>query len=1217
MFRLRLFYPSEVHQPDPQVTEERLKQVVSDAGEASLPELLSDPPQLSEVLAAPESETRPSWFDTFNRELIHALSFSDHEAFDHPVACLLIVSSNDEQPINKFVDLFNTDQLPSLLNEGAMDPKILKHYLLLHDNQDGSPDKATNLLAEMRSTFGSNDCRLLCINSAQGTVREWNDNPWAPFVSASQQSQDAEFFLNVDDVSEIMNLMQDLSTKHIIPHMEQKVRILNQQVSATRKGFKNQIKNLWWRKGKEDTPDVPSGPTYTFSSIESQIRVLGDYAFMLRDFELALSNYRLLSTDYKLDKAWKHYAGVQEMMGLSFFMLDQSYKDAESCMESAFNTYLKIGSSGHRNATRCGLLWAEMLKARNQYKEAGGVYFRITSEVPSLPAAVMLEQASYCYLYSVPPMLRKYGFQLVLAGNRYYACDQGKHAIRTCRRALSVYSGSNWSYINDYVYFNIGRWYAFLGMFDVSIKYMLKVLACDHQSPAMQELYMSDFLHTVQNMNQTFAIPKLQLPVIDISSVKVTFEDQRTYASSVAGNVGESLWKSLEEDMVPSTVTVRSNWLESQTKSTTVKKIKTSSVCVVGEAIKVYIKFKNPLQISIFVSGASLMCEHSASLPQMDTEESLSISGYQKDEELKKLASDRVQSDGVSSFTLANAEFVLRGGESTVVQLQVIPKVEGMLKIVGVRWTLSGSIIGYHSFNSNQMKNRKGRRNVKHSSNILNFIVIKGLPKLEGYIRKMPNITYSGDLRRLILELRNQSEYSVKNIKMKISHPRFLMPGTLEDMNIDLPNHLERKSIPQCTDDVQHVGEKSNNSFLFPNNITIKDGTTFSWPLWLHTGVSGKFSLYMSIYYEVENLSSDMSYRTLRMVYDLEVLPSLDVSVQITPCPSRLQEFLVRMDIANMTPSKSFWLHQLSSVGYRWEISSLLPSVSVCPSQVLLAGQAVSCIFNLKESEKWPSCENNFIMSRPFQGTDVRLSYEKDEPLLDISSSPLADFHDQERLLQGNSQGCAATVDFILISRLHGNSCAPDSEDCPLVYSHHACHCSISNDSQIRWQMDGPQTVIHDFSVSFCETRLRMKIKNCSDDTASIRISTFDVMLDTAQSTDGSLGSQAGWHDISLTTDIKTISDATSKPSASECVTSFVWSASSATRLELGPMSTVEIPLQVCVFSPGTYDLSSYELHWTPKLSGDNVSSFEKKVKGLSPGMSPGHPFYLTVLQSS
>lgn len=32
---------------------------------------------------------------------------------------------------------------------------------------------------------------------------------------------------------------------------------------------------------------------------------------MLRDYELALSNYRLISTDFKLDKAWKRYAGVQ------------------------------------------------------------------------------------------------------------------------------------------------------------------------------------------------------------------------------------------------------------------------------------------------------------------------------------------------------------------------------------------------------------------------------------------------------------------------------------------------------------------------------------------------------------------------------------------------------------------------------------------------------------------------------------------------------------------------------------------------------------------------------------------------------------------------------------------------------------------------------------------------------------------------------------------
>jgi len=51
------------------------------------------------------------------------------------------VSSRDEEPINRFVDLFNANKLPSLLNDGIMDPKILKHYIILHDNQDGPPEK--------------------------------------------------------------------------------------------------------------------------------------------------------------------------------------------------------------------------------------------------------------------------------------------------------------------------------------------------------------------------------------------------------------------------------------------------------------------------------------------------------------------------------------------------------------------------------------------------------------------------------------------------------------------------------------------------------------------------------------------------------------------------------------------------------------------------------------------------------------------------------------------------------------------------------------------------------------------------------------------------------------------------------------------------------------------------------------------------------------------
>ncbi|KAG6517974.1 hypothetical protein ZIOFF_021374 [Zingiber officinale] len=41
-----------------------------------------------------------------------------------------------------------------------------------------------------------------------------------------------------------------------------------------------------------------------------------------------------------------------------------------------------------------------------------------------------IASCSYCYLLSIPPMLRKYGFHLVLSGNRYYISNQLKKNIK-------------------------------------------------------------------------------------------------------------------------------------------------------------------------------------------------------------------------------------------------------------------------------------------------------------------------------------------------------------------------------------------------------------------------------------------------------------------------------------------------------------------------------------------------------------------------------------------------------------------------------------------------------------------------------------------------------------------------------------------------------------------------------------------------------------------
>ncbi|XP_073005492.1 uncharacterized protein [Typha latifolia] len=1219
MFKLRLMYASDIRLQNYEAAEQHLKQVVSDSSEKALPDLLSDPPQLETVLSKSESDLCPQWIQLFNKELIRTVSFSEHESFDHPVACLLVVSSKDEQAVNRFVDLFNTDQLPSLLNDGVMDPKILKHYLLLHDNQDGTPERANSILAEMRSTFGPNDCRLLCINSARGEGVNGEDISLLPYKNHGLHGHDIAYSLNMDDLNGIKDFMQGLASNHIIPYMEQKIRVLNQQVSATRKGFRNQIKNLWWRKGKDDTPEAPNVPMYTFSSIESQIRVLGDYAFMLRDYELALSNYRLLSTDYKLDKSWKCYAGAQEMSGLSYFMLDQSRKESEYCMENAFSTYLKVGSSGQRNATRCGLWWAEMLKARGQYREASTVYFRISNEEPSLLAAVMLEQASCCYLLSNPPMLRKYGFHLILAGNRYYISDQRHHAIRAYRNALFVYEGNAWSYINDHVHFNIGRWYGLIGLFEVAVKHMLEVLACSQQSSVTQNMFLTEFFNFVQSMGKTADVYKLQLPVINVSSLKVVYEDHRTYASAADVGVSESFWQALEEEMVPSGLTIRTNWLESQPKSSPLRKYNDSCVCVAGEAIKVNLELTNPLQISISVSGISLICELSSSSEASNVDRSASSVAVKEDPGFENPSSCRDQNGENSLFTVSKLHVVLGGGETKRIQLEVTPKVEGILKLVGVRWILSDSVVGFQYFELDaKKKNKKGKKGARQSlSNDMNLIVIKGIPKIEGYIDCMPTKAFAGDLRLVMLKLINHSEYPVKNMKMKINHPRFLIPSSSPDIDLDFPQCLEKKENLE-SDHVSANTKDISNSLLFsfPKEATIQGGAAFSWPLWFHSGIAGSISLYISLYYEMESCSIDMPYRTLRMHYNLEVLPSLDISFLISPCSSRLQEYLVHMDIVNRTSFETFKLHQLSCVGDHWAISTLPSCASICSMQTISAGQGLSCFFKLKDLRTSSSEKGNYTV----QGSDVLVDSEGSKDwLIDVSRSPLTEFHYQERYHQGKlAKGYPGLLDFILISKKIGSDSTSEPGANQQLFSNHACHCSITSKSPIWWHMAGPRTINHDFSNSHCEVNLHVTIHNCTGNIVSVRLATFNNIPETNQSNDTTqstdYSSNGGWHDVSLANDkklITTVEGSRPQRPASESTPPFFWCAASSTQLSVAPACMVKVPLSICILAPGTYNLSNYELHWRLQPSEGGPAD-EEKI--WSSGVGRGHPFYITVL---
>lgn len=179
---------------------------------------------------------------------------------------------------------------------------------------------------------------------------------------------------------------------------------------------------------------------------------------------------------------------------------------------------------------------------------------------------------------------------------------------------------------------------------------------------------------------------------------------------------------------------------------------------------------------------------------------------------------------------------------------------------------------------------------------------------------------------------------------------------------------------------------------------------------------------------------------------------------------------------------------------------------------------------------------------------------------------------------------------------------------------------SIASSSPIWWVIEGPGIVRHNFADDFCEIKLKMTIHNSSDVTASIHISTFDSAPNINSLTSGASvpsANEAGWRDLSVLNDIKVTSDSVGnhigKLLSPLSVSPFIWSGSSSNQVKLGPLSFTEIAFQICVFSPGTYDVSNYSLHWNLLTSGDQEDIGADSRQ--SSGTCHGHSYYVTVLQ--
>jgi hypothetical protein len=195
----------------------------------------------------------------------------------------------------------------------------------------------------------------------------------------------SEFCILESDASAIRAFVREMVSQAMIPFMERCISTWNDQVASRRRGLGGRFMSLskkWTGFGSSSRTGSPFGSssgsgtnydtasgTYGPASSEAIMRKLADFAFMLRDYRLAYSTYELLRTDFSNDKAWKYWAGANEMAAISYLVspvalsLKMRAEVMDQMLDSALFSYVTRCSSPYE-AVRSHVLAIELLKAR-------------------------------------------------------------------------------------------------------------------------------------------------------------------------------------------------------------------------------------------------------------------------------------------------------------------------------------------------------------------------------------------------------------------------------------------------------------------------------------------------------------------------------------------------------------------------------------------------------------------------------------------------------------------------------------------------------------------------------------------------------------------------------------------------------------------------------------------------------------------------------------
>lgn len=662
------------------------------------------------------------WFTAWQNDFFKSMNFSPHELIDMPLAIMIVASTADADPIATFQALMRTQALPQHYHIKVYDEKVPKLYLLLHDNKETSIPEARvlEIYETMKRTFGHSLCHWQTLNSSS---EDETPSPWGP-EKGIKISQAERFQLQV--------FVNEILTRVIIPYVEFKLKELDGIFEQKRRGLKNSISRFF-----QKNQDRIESFKFQLNEVEHVTRLIADIAFLFRDYELAIHNYKKAYTEFKSAKAYLHAASAVEMQALSCIMINPDIREVEYCLDTAYSSYQL--AKDNSLLIRCGLITRLIYQGLEYNPKLTSKMLSLSTEQREIPEVVplILEQVAYSYLRYSTPYYRKFAFYLVIAGDEYRNQQLIKHALNCYFIALNVYKGKKWDYISMHIEHMLGRFCYFLDLniesvhFFLSISKSQKLLSNPHD---YQKKILNELMATVSKWTDLPVPPEVDPLTQEVFTIH---DDGKPNLPFTLPSI-KSREMLLPTDEIPSSqiegAQIVYSWIDIIQASSLFEKLEGEFKrfdgmnvenlvrnCHVGESITVRLKVYNPLQLLLIVENLHLIVAY-------------------EDE------------SGTGAELTTKPRTDLKPQEELSIELQVTPHKVGQLRVKGVKWTFGNIFHGVHYFKE-QIFNILPR-----SSTLQVTLSGSNLPM------------YHGQVDQITLNLKNEGIHELDNISIFMSH---------------------------------------------------------------------------------------------------------------------------------------------------------------------------------------------------------------------------------------------------------------------------------------------------------------------------------------------------------------------------------------------------------------------------------------------------------------